>query len=77
MITRENLKDVLSLISKKDLKRIKNSNKEYIELKLFQTNSFSKVDIKLTNSLKNFNSLVNNGNCILKLEEVKELLNIK
>lgn len=73
MITRDNFKYVLKLISKKDIKRIKKSNKEYIVLMLHVFNVGSYVSVILTNDYNRYKNVSYNGNCILELSN--ELIN--
>ena len=79
MITRDNFKDVLKLISKKDIKRIKNSSKEYIVLSLHVFNAYSYVSVILTNDYNRYKNVYYNGNCILELsnEFIRELESVK
>lgn len=79
MITRDNFKDVLKLISQKDIKRIKNSNKEYIVLMLHAFNVGTYVSVILTNDYDRYKNVSYNGNCILELsnEFIRELECIK
>lgn len=75
MITRENLKEVISLIDAKDKKRILNSNSEYCVIYLHTFNVGSYVSVKLTNDYSRYANVSNNGNCILETSEVINLLN--
>jgi len=75
MITRENLKEVISLIDAKDKKRILNSNSEYCVIYLHTFNVGSYVSIVLTNNYSRYANVSNNGNCILETNEVINLLN--
>jgi len=77
MITRDNIFDVLEMISDEDVKRMKNSDKEYIVLELHCFNSFSRVDVILTNDYNRYKNVSNNGNCILSIEDpiFEDLLN--
>jgi len=70
MITRQNLPEILQLISSKDIKRIKDSNKEYVVLYLHTFNVGSYVSIKLTDNLHRYQNVSNNGNCILSIWEI-------
>ena len=67
MITKDNFKDVLKLISKKDIKRIKKSDKEYILLMFHVFNVGSYVSVILTNDYNRYKNASYNGNCILEL----------
>lgn len=73
MITRDNFKDVLKLISKKDIKRIKKSDKDYIVLMFHVFNVGSYVSVILTNDYNRYKNVSYNGNCILELSN--ELIN--
>ena len=75
MITRENYKEVLNMISEKDYGRIQDTDKEYIVLSLHQTNSMSWVTIKLTNDFDRYKNVSNYGNVILEAGMVWEDLN--
>lgn len=74
MITRDNLKDVLKLLSKKDVKRINNTNKEYVVLYLHTFNTGSVLTIRLTNDFSRYKNVSYNGNCILYVSDVKNLI---
>ena len=67
MITIDNFNDVLKLISKKDIKRIKKSDKEYIVLMLHVFNVGAYVSVILTNDFNRYKNVSYNGNCILEL----------
>lgn len=79
MITRDNFKDVLKLISKKDIKRIKKSDKEYIVLMLHVFNVGTNVSVILTNDYNRYKNVSYNGNCILELSNyfIRELEAVK
>lgn len=79
MITRDNFKDVLKLISQKDIKRIKKSDKEYIVLMFHVFNVGSYVSVILTNDYNRYKNVSYNGNCILELsnEFIRELEAVK
>lgn len=79
MITRDNFKDVLRLISKKDIKRIKKSDKEYIVLMLHVFNVGTNVSVILTNDYNRYKNVSYNGNCILELNNyfIRELEAVK
>lgn len=77
MITRENLEDVISNITPYDLKRIKNSEKEYVVLNLNIFNTGFTVDVCLTNNLYNNKEVTRankNGGAIFQTEEVLKLI---
>ena len=79
MITRQNINEVLKLITDKDLNRLKNTEKEYCVLYLHCTNNSSWVTITLTNDYNKYKNVSNNGNCIfdtLNLLKELESLNI-
>jgi hypothetical protein len=79
MITRDNFKDVLRLISKKDIKRIKKSDKEYIVLMLQVFNVGGYVSVILTNDYNRYKNVSYNGNCIFELnnEFINQLEGVK
>ena len=79
MINRDNLKDVLRLISKKDIKRIKKSDKEFIVLILHVFNVGGYVSVILTNDYNRYKNVSCNGNCILELSNdfIRDLEGVK
>ena len=70
MITRNNIKDVILQISNKDKYRIKNTNKEYIVLRLHITNSSSYTEVICTNNFTRYQYVSNNGDCILESNDI-------
>jgi len=74
MITKDNLKMVIANISIKDIKRLLDSNKEYIVIYLSICNAGYSVSVTLTNDYNRYSSVSNNGDCILLLSEVIEIL---
>ena len=74
MITKENIKDVINMIDKKDIKRIKNSSKEYVVLYLHVCNAFSFVSVTLTNNYTRYKNVSNNGDCILEIDDIINLI---
>jgi len=74
MITRNNLKDVINTLTKKDKKRILNSDKEYVVLYLHISNGWFSVTARLTNDYNRYKNVSNNGNAILYTEEVQNLI---
>lgn len=75
MITRNNLKDVIRSLSKKDKKRILNSNKECVVLYLHIFNIGTYTTARLTNDYNRYKNVSNNGNAILYTQEVQDLIN--
>ena len=69
MITRDNIKEVVNSIDKKDIKRMKTTDKEYVILYLHITNSTSFVTVTLTNDYNRYKNVYKNGNCILPIED--------
>ena len=77
MITRDNLTDVLGLLSQTDKDIIINdTDNEYLILELSVFNAGGVLHYKLVNDLDPDLSeeLSANGNCILETEEIKEML---
>jgi len=75
MITKDNLKEVINMIEDKDKKRIlENYIYEYVILELHAFNAYSFVSIKLSNDYNRYKNVSYNGNCILDVGEVKNLL---
>ena len=75
MITRDNLKEVINTLNAKDLNRIKNSTKEYAVIYLHLFNIGSYATIKLTNNYDRYKNVSNNGDVILELSDVLNLIN--
>ena len=74
MITRDNFKAVLGLISEKDKRRILKTDKEYVVLYLYTFNVGSIVEVTLTNDYIRYQNVSNNGNCILETNYVVDEL---
>ncbi len=73
MITRNNVDDVLRLISTKDVSRLKNTNKEYC---ILQLDSYGQVvTMQLSNGYNKHKNVSNNGGCILETTDVLNNLN--
>ena len=75
MITRDNLKETINSLDTKDLNRIKNSTKEYIVLYLHTFNIGSYATVKLTNNYDRYKNVSHNGDVILELSDVLNLIN--
>ena len=75
MITRENYKDVLSMLDTMQWRRLANEKYEYVVLELHAFNVDSFVTIKLTNDFNRYQNVSNYGNAILEREEVFNDLN--
>lgn len=73
MITRTNLINVLTQLSAKDVKRIKNTDKVYIVLYL---SSYGHVTFRLTNDFIRYQYVSNSGNCILEVMDILNLLEV-
>lgn len=69
MITYDNINDVIKLMSNKDIKRLKNSDKEYVVLYLSVFNTGCVLHITLTNDFNRYKNVGNNGNCILEIND--------
>jgi hypothetical protein len=75
MITRDNLNEVVRLLTKKQINKIKNTNKEYIYLDLFLTNSIASVSITCTNNFNRYNNLAcKTGNVLFDTVDLRALL---
>ena len=74
MITRENLKELLSTLSKKELLRIKKSNKEYIALFYHCFNSGCFLTFTLTDNYNKYKNIYFNGDALLYIDN--DLINI-
>jgi hypothetical protein len=77
MITYDNINLILDEIKydyKKLYNRILNSNKEFIVLEVFCTNTGHSIFAKLTNNYDRYKNVSNSGGVILYLEEVQNIL---
>jgi hypothetical protein len=77
MITHRNFKLIVDSLSDKDKKRILNSNKEFCVLILHVFNAGYTVNCILTNNYIRYQNAGNQGNAIVPIEEVAEILNQK
>jgi hypothetical protein len=75
MITRENLSEIIKSLNQKEIKRLKNSNKEYCVIYLHVFNTGAYATIKLTDNFNRYQYVSNNGNCIIETQEVINILN--
>ena len=69
MITLGNIKEVVESVSEKDKKRIANTNKAYIVLKLHCFNAGSIVEVILTNNDNRYKNVSYNGDCLLEIDD--------
>ena len=74
MITHENFTLVVQSLSDKDKRRILNSNKEFCVLILHVFNAGHTVNCICTNNYIRYQNAGNNGNAIVPIEEVAEIL---
>jgi hypothetical protein len=75
MITRDNLNEIVKFLTKKQINKIKNTNKEYVYLDLFLTNSIASVSITCTNNLTKYNNLASKtGNILFDVVDLRALL---
>jgi hypothetical protein len=74
MITRENLKEVLSSLKPQEKRRVFLTDKEYIVIYLHVFNVGAYATIKTTNDYWRYKNVSRNGNAILEAEEVKRIL---
>lgn len=78
MITRDNLQEVIQSLSSKDKKRILNNySKEFIVLEAHCFNVGAYVTVKLTNNYNRYKNVSDNGNCILFVQDVTDMLKNK
>jgi len=69
MITRDNLLSVLSQLSDKDKKRLRNTNKDYVVLELEVFNVSSYITMTLTNNYNRYKNISKIGGCIIDIED--------
>ena len=74
MITAENLQDVINSLSKKDKKRVLNSEKEFTVLCLHVFNTGAFATIHLTNDYNKYKNVSDKGDALLYTEEVQTLI---
>jgi hypothetical protein len=75
MITRDNLNEIVRLLSKRQINKIANTDKEYIYLDLFLTNSIASVSITCTNNFNKYNNLAcETGNVLFDTVDLRALL---
>jgi hypothetical protein len=74
MITRDNFKDLVLTLPEDDRQRILMSDKEFCVLLLSVFNSGSIVNCILTNNYSRYQNVSNNGNCIVELNEVADII---
>lgn len=75
MITRDNLREVIGLLTKKQINKIASTDKEYIYLDLFITNSIASVTITCTNNFNKYNRLAYKyGNTLFDTIDLRSLL---
>lgn len=75
MITRDNLNEVVRLLTKKQIKKIASTDKEYVYLDLFLTNSIASVSITCTNNFNRYNNLAREtGNILFDTVDLRALL---
>jgi len=75
MITRDNLNEVVRLLTKKQVNKIVSTAKEYVYLDLFLTNSIASISITCTNNLTKYNNLAcETGNVLFDTVDLRALL---
>lgn len=75
MITRDNLNEVVRLLDKRQINKIANTDKEYVYLDLFLTNSIASVSITCTNNLNKYNNIARKtGNILFDTVDLRALL---
>ena len=75
MITHSNFKLIVESLSTRDKKRVLNSNKEFCVLILHIFNTGYTVTCILTNNYIRYQNVGNQGNTIVPIEQVIEILN--
>jgi len=77
MITKENIHDIIGLLTEKELIRIENSSKDYLVLELHCGNASAVVIPILTNNYLKYQNVSNSGNAIFEREHfVSEYLTL-
>ncbi len=79
MITYDNINLIINEIKsdykyKKVYNRILNSNKEFIVLEVFCTNTGHSIFVKLTDNYDRYKNISNSGGVILCLDEIENIL---
>jgi hypothetical protein len=75
MITRDNLNEVVRLLTKKQVNKIASTDKEYVYLDLFLTNSIASVSITCTNDFNKYNNFARKtGNILFDTVDLRALL---
>lgn len=74
MITRDNLHEVIASMSDRDKRRVLNSRKSHVVLKLRVTNSSCVVHVTITNDEDRYRNVSYYGDCILTIDEVINIL---
>jgi hypothetical protein len=70
MITRDNIKEVIKQLPKRDTQRLLSTDKEYAVLYLHFYNAGSFTTLRLTNDFNRYKNVSDHGNCILAVEDV-------
>jgi len=74
MITRDNLRYIIHLLSERDKKRVLNSDKEYTVLYLDIFNAGGYVTARLTNDYNRYKNVSKYGNVLLYTQDVQNLI---
>ena len=74
MITAQNLGDVIKLLSARDIKRIQNTDKEYVVLYLHSFNVGSTASCTVTNDFNRYKNASNKGNLMLETADVRQII---
>lgn len=75
MITRDNLSEVVKSLDARAQNRLNNTTKEYCVIYLHTFNVGSYATITLTNDFDRYRNVSNNGDCILEVSEVIDIIN--
>lgn len=75
MITKDNLNEIVKFLTKKQVNKIASTDKEYVYLDLFLTNSIASVSITCTNDFNKYNNLAcKTGNILFDTVDLRALL---
>lgn len=74
MITIDNLYEVIASMTERDKRRVLNSRKSHVVLKLHVTNSSHSVHVTITNDEDRYRNVSYYGDCILTIDEVINIL---
>ena len=75
MITKENFREVIQNLPAREKDRIMKTDKEYLVIKMTVFNAGYTLNCHLTNDYDIYKNVSSQGNCILSVQEVVEILN--